>query len=38
VDIKIERKKDDDIFNTISEGDLKKKMSQHMAETFKSNS
>ncbi len=38
MDIKIERKKDDDIFNTISEGDLKKKMSQHMAETFKSNS
>ncbi len=30
-DIKIERKKDDDDFNSISEGDLKKKMSQHMA-------
>ena len=38
MDIKIERKKDDDIFNTISEGDLKKKMSRHVAEIFKSNS
>jgi hypothetical protein len=30
-DIEIERKKDGDDFNSISEGDLKKKMSQHMA-------
>ncbi len=30
-DIKIERKKDEDDFNSISEGDLKKKMSQHLA-------
>jgi hypothetical protein len=29
--IKIEKKKDDDIFNAISEGNLKKKMSQHVA-------
>ncbi len=36
--IKIEREKDDDIFNALSEGDLKKKISQHVAETFKSNS
>jgi hypothetical protein len=36
--IKIERKKDDDIFDAISEGDLKKKISQNVAETFKSNS
>ncbi len=38
VAINIERKKDDDVSNGISEGDLKKKMSQHVAETFKSNS
>jgi hypothetical protein len=36
--IKIERKKDDEFFNAISERDLKKKISQHVAETFKSNS
>ncbi len=30
-DIEIERKKDDDNFDSISEGDLKKKMSQQMA-------
>jgi hypothetical protein len=30
-DIKIERKKDDGKFNSISEGNLKKKMSQHVA-------
>jgi hypothetical protein len=38
VAITIERERDDDIFNVISEGDLIKKMSQHEAETFKSNS
>ncbi len=36
--IKIEKKTDDDVFDTITEGDLKKKMSQHVAETVKSNS
>ena len=30
-EIKIERKKDEDNFNSISDGNLKKKMSQHMA-------
>ncbi len=29
---------DDDVFNEITEGDLKKKMSQHVVETVKSNS
>ena len=36
--IKIERKNDADIFIAISKEDLKKKMSQHVAETFNSKS
>jgi hypothetical protein len=35
---KNEKKTDDDVFNVITEGDLKKKMSQHVVETVKSNS
>ncbi len=35
--VKNEKKTDDDVFDTITEGDLKKKMSQHVMETVKSN-
>jgi hypothetical protein len=33
-----EKKTDDDVFNAITEGDLKKEISQHVVETVKSNS
>jgi hypothetical protein len=33
-----EKKTDDDKFNVITEGDMKKKISQHLVETVKSNS
>jgi hypothetical protein len=36
--VKNEKKTDDDVFDMINEGDLKKKMSQHVVETVKSNS
>jgi hypothetical protein len=36
--IKNEKRLDDDVFDAITEGDLKKKMSQHVVETVKSNS
>jgi hypothetical protein len=36
--VKNEKKTDDDVFDAITEGDLKKKMSQHVVETVKSNS
>jgi hypothetical protein len=36
--VKNEKKTDDDVLDTITEGDLKKKMSQHVVETVKFNS
>jgi hypothetical protein len=35
--VKYEKKTDDDIFDAITEGNLRKKMSQHFVETVKSN-
>jgi hypothetical protein len=36
--VKNENKTDDDVFDAITDGGLKKKMSQHMVETVKSKS
>ncbi len=36
--VKNEKRTDDDVFDPITERDLRKEMSQHVVETFKSNS